>query len=93
MNKVILVGRLAQDPEIKYTQAGKCVANFNLAVNRYGNQQEADFIRIVLWEKLAELAGNSLNKGSKMFNIKSEHLICRNTYKPSRFNYTSKKLV
>ena len=66
MNKVILVGRLAQDPEIKYTQAGKCVANFNLAVNRYGNQQEADFIRIVLWEKLAELAGNSLNKGSKI---------------------------
>lgn len=66
MNKVILVGRLAADPEVRYTQSGKCVASFNLAVNRYGNQQEADFIRIVLWEKLAELAGNSLSKGSRI---------------------------
>lgn len=69
MNKIILVGRLAADPEVRYTQSGKCVASFNLAVNRIvakGAHQEADFIPIVLWEKLGELVGNSLTKGSRI---------------------------
>jgi single-strand DNA-binding protein len=61
-----LVGRLTQDPEVKYTQAGKAVASFTLAVNRFGDNKEADFIPIVAWEKLAELCGNNLNKGSKV---------------------------
>ena len=64
MNKVILVGRLTQDPEVRYTQAGKAVANFTLAVNR--NKEEADFIPVVLWEKLAESAGNNLFKGNRV---------------------------
>jgi single-strand DNA-binding protein len=68
MNKVILVGRLAQDPEVRYTQTGKAVASFSLAVNRYAGQgkTEADFILIVAWEKLAEICGNNLTKGQRI---------------------------
>ena len=66
MNKVILVGRLTQDPEVRYTQSGKAVASFNLAVNRYGQKDSADFIPIVAWEKLAEVIGNNLKKGSQV---------------------------
>ncbi|HWR07774.1 single-stranded DNA-binding protein [Sporomusa sp.] len=67
MNKVILVGRLAQDPEVRYTQSGKAVASFSLAVNRFGGQGQntADFIPIVAWEKLAETCGNNLTKGQR----------------------------
>jgi single-strand DNA-binding protein len=67
MNKVILVGRLTQDPEVKYTQSGKAVASFTLAVNRYtsGDKKEADFIPVVAWEKLAEVCGNNLTKGAR----------------------------
>ena len=70
MNKVLLVGRLAQDPEVRYTQGGKAVASFNLAVNRFGGgsaqKESADFIPIVAWEKLAEICGNNLTKGSQI---------------------------
>ena len=66
MNKVILVGRLAQEPEVRYTQSGKAVASFNLAVNRYGQKDSADFIPIVAWEKLAEVIGNNLKKGGQV---------------------------
>lgn len=70
MNKVILVGRLAQDPEVRYTQSGKAVASFSLAVNRFaggqGQNNSADFIPIVAWEKLAETCGNNLTKGQRV---------------------------
>lgn len=69
MNKVILVGRLAQDPEVRYTQSGKAVASFTLAVNRFGGgqgQNNADFVPIVAWEKLAETCGNNLTKGQRV---------------------------
>lgn len=67
MNRVILVGRLCQDPEIRYTQSGKAVANFSLAVSRRAGQNEqTDFIPIVVWEKLAEVCGNNLSKGRKI---------------------------
>ena len=68
MNKVILVGRLAQDPEVKYTQSGKAVSTFSLAVSRrVGQGQEStDFIPIVAWEKLAEIIGNNLTKGRRI---------------------------
>jgi single-strand DNA-binding protein len=66
MNKVILVGRLAGDPEVRYTQNGKAVANFNLAVNRHGQDKQADFIPIVAWEKIAEIVGNNLAKGRRI---------------------------
>lgn len=69
MNKVILVGRLTKDPEVRYTQTGKVVATFTLAVNRYvpnGAYAEADFIPIVVWGNIAEAAGNNLTKGQKV---------------------------
>ena len=67
MNKVILAGRLTKDPECKYTQTGKAVTRFNLAVNRpYAKEPTADFIPIVTWNKLAEICGNNLLKGSQI---------------------------
>ncbi|WP_096186072.1 single-stranded DNA-binding protein [Evansella halocellulosilytica] len=68
INRVVLVGRLTKDPELRYTANGIAVASFTLAVNRpFSNQQgnrEADFINIVVWRKQAENAANYLKKGS-----------------------------
>ncbi|AVS33415.1 single-stranded DNA-binding protein [Listeria monocytogenes] len=68
MNRVILVGRLTKDPDLRYTPAGASVATFTLAVNRtFTNQQgerEADFINCVVWRKPAENVANFLKKGS-----------------------------
>lgn len=70
MNKVILVGRLTRDPEVKNTMSGRAVATFTLAVDRRfknkDGQKEADFIPIVFWGKQAELAGQYLSKGSQI---------------------------
>jgi single-strand DNA-binding protein len=66
-NKVVLVGRLANDPELKYTPSGVAVSSFRLAVNRpvssKGSDQEADFINIVAWRQSAEFAASYLSKG------------------------------
>ncbi|ENJ8715926.1 single-stranded DNA-binding protein [Listeria innocua] len=68
MNRVMLVGRLTKDPDLRYTPAGVAVATFTLAVNRtFTNQQgerEADFINCVVWRKPAENVANFLKKGS-----------------------------
>ncbi|ARD47596.1 single-stranded DNA-binding protein [Sporosarcina sp. P33] len=68
INRVVLVGRLTKDPELKYTQAGIAVVRFTLAVNRaFSNNQgerEADFINCVAWRKQAENISNYLRKGS-----------------------------
>ena len=70
MNKVILVGRLTRDPEVKNTTTGKAVATFTLAVDRRfknkDGQKEADFVPIVVWGKQAEIAGQYLSKGSQI---------------------------
>lgn len=63
LNRVILIGRLTQDPELKYTPNGTAVAHFTLAVNRKYNKDEADFIDIVVWRGLAENCANYLGKG------------------------------
>ncbi|HBK4565602.1 TPA: single-stranded DNA-binding protein [Listeria monocytogenes] len=68
MNRIVLVGRLTKDPDLRYTPAGAAVATFTLAVNRpFTNQQgerEADFINCVVWRKPAENVANFLKKGS-----------------------------
>jgi len=69
LNQVVLIGRLTDDPELRYTAgSGVPVASFRLAVNRpFTNQQgerETDFIDIVTWRKLAENCANYLKKGS-----------------------------
>ena len=68
MNRVVLVGRLTKDPDLRYTPSGVAVTTFTLAVNRpFSNQQgerEADFINCVVWRKPAENVANFLKKGS-----------------------------
>lgn len=68
INRVVLVGRLTKDPELKYTQSGIAVTRFTLAVNRtFTNQQgqrEADFVNCIAWRKQAENIANFLKKGS-----------------------------
>lgn len=70
MNRVLLVGRLTKDPELKYTPSGVAVATFTLAVNRtFTNQQgerEADFINCVVWRKPAENVANYCKKGAQV---------------------------
>lgn len=69
MNKVIILGRLTKDCSTKYTQAGKCVTTFTLAVNRPTTKdgvQQADFVPIVLWGKIAETVGNYVHKGQRL---------------------------
>ena len=70
MNKVVLIGRLTRDPELRYTGSNTAVASFSLAVNRnFTNQQgerEADFINIVVWRKQAENVKNYLSQGSQV---------------------------
>lgn len=68
MNKVVLIGRLTRDPELKFTSgSGVAVTTFTLAVDRnyvgQNGQREADFIPIICWRKLAETAANNLSKG------------------------------
>ncbi|CCQ96452.1 Single-stranded DNA-binding protein [[Clostridium] ultunense Esp] len=67
LNRVVLIGRLTKDPELRYTPSGVPVTTFTLAVDRnYTNSQgerEADFIPIVTWRQLAELCANYLKKG------------------------------
>jgi single-strand DNA-binding protein len=69
INRVVLVGRLTKDPELRYTANGIAVASFTLAVNRpFSNaqgQKEADFINVVVWRKQAENVANYLKKGSQ----------------------------
>lgn len=67
MNRVTLTGRLTRDPEIRYTEAGKAVASFTIAVQRrFKNKDgkyDADFINCVAWDKTAEYMSNYIDKG------------------------------
>ena len=65
MNKVCLTGRLADEPEVRYTTSGKAVCSFSLAIQGRGNEQ-AIFIDIIAWDKLAETCGNYLAKGRRV---------------------------
>lgn len=68
INRVVLVGRLTKDPELKYTQTGIAVCRFTLAVNQpfksEGGEKKTDFIQCVAWRKQAENVANYLKKGS-----------------------------
>ena len=73
LNKVMLIGRLGQDPEIRYTQSGSSVANVTIATNDYwtdkqgGKQERTEWHSLVLWGKLADLAQSYLKKGSQVY--------------------------
>lgn len=70
MNKVILIGRLTADPELRYTPSGAAVCSFRIAVDRPFNSQsgerEADFINIVVWNKAAENTAKYMSKGRQI---------------------------
>lgn len=63
-NRVILVGNLTRDPEIRYTQSGKGVTKFTLAVNNPRNKEETTFVDIVAWDRLGETCNTYLKKGT-----------------------------
>lgn len=67
LNKIILIGRLVADPQLRYTQSGVAVANFTIAVDRpflsQSGERETDFIDIVTWRRQAEVVANHLSKG------------------------------
>jgi single-strand DNA-binding protein len=73
VNKVILIGNLGKDPEIKYTPGGTAVAKFSLATNeRYKDksgewQDRTEWHNIVAWQRLAEIIGEYVNKGGKLY--------------------------
>ena len=73
LNKVMLIGNLTRDPELRYIPSGTAVATFTLAVNRVYKMQtgekkeQASFIRIVVWGRVAEVCGEYLSKGSPVF--------------------------
>ena len=73
LNKVQLIGNLTQDPEIRQTPSGQSVSSVTVATNRRWTgssgetQEKAEFHNIVLWGKLAEIAGQYLRKGSKVY--------------------------
>ena len=73
VNKVILIGRLGQNPEVRHTPSGSSVANFSLATNeawtdKQGQKQErTEWHRVVVWGKLADLCGQYLQKGRQVF--------------------------
>lgn len=73
VNKVILIGHLGSNPEVRYTPAGAAVANFNLATNeswtnKQGQREErTEWHKLVVWGKLAELCGQYLKKGSQAY--------------------------
>lgn len=67
LNRIVLIGRLTKDPELRHTQSGKAVCSFTLAVDRpytgADGSREADFINIVVWNKTAENCAQYLSKG------------------------------
>jgi single-strand DNA-binding protein len=73
LNKVMLIGNLTRDPELRYTPQGTAVASFGLATNRSWktdggeNHEETEFHKIVAWQKLAELCSQLLSKGRKVY--------------------------
>ena len=72
LNKVMLIGNLTRDPEVRYTPQGNAVASFVVATNREWvsegeKKQAADFHNVVSWNKLAEICGQLLAKGTKVY--------------------------
>lgn len=89
MNHVVLIGRLARDPELRFIPSGQAVANFTVAVDRRLSKEKkaeaqakgqptADFIRVIAWGKTAELCANFLTKGK---SVAVQGTIQTSTYK------------
>ena len=66
MNKVVLIGRVTKDVEVRKTNSGKSYTRFTLAVNRRGKDAGANFISCVAWEKVADVLGAYVKKGNQI---------------------------
>jgi len=94
VNKVILIGNLGADPEVRFTPSGQAVANFRIATNeswtdKSGQKQErTEWHRIVVWGKLAELCGEYLKKGRQCF-VEGRLQTREWTDKEGKKNYTT----
>ena len=66
INQVILMGRLTRDPEKRTTPTGKTIVSFGLAVDRFGQDDQADFFNVNAWEKLGEIVAQYMTKGSRV---------------------------
>lgn len=97
LNKVMLIGNLTRDPELRYTPTGAAVCTFGLATNRVftasdgTKRDEAEFHRIVSWNKLAELCSQLLTKGRKVYV--EGRLQTRNWQTPAGENRTTTEVV
>ena len=70
INKVILMGRLTKDPELRYTNSGTPVISFSVAINNgYGEKQQTDFVNCVAWNKTAEFVTKNFTKGKMIIVI------------------------
>ena len=68
INQCNFIGRLGRDPETRYTQSGKAVASFSIACSeKRGGEESTEWVNVVAWEKLAEICGQYLAKGSLVF--------------------------
>lgn len=73
LNKVMLIGNVVRDPEVRFTAQNTAVGNFTVATNRTWNdangqaQEESEFTRVVVWGKLAEIVGQIIQKGRKVY--------------------------
>jgi single-strand DNA-binding protein len=94
VNRVICIGNLGKDPEVRFTPGGQAVCNFSVAVNeswqdKNGKKQErVEWIRIVVWGKLAELCGEYLKKGRQCY-VEGRLQTREWTDKENRKNYTT----
>ena len=94
VNKVILIGNLGKDPEVRFTPSGAAVSNFNIATNeswtdKSGQKQErTEWHRIVVWGKLAELCGEYLKKGRQCY-VEGRLQTREWTDKEGKKNYTT----
>ena len=73
LNRVLLIGNLTRDPDVRYTPKGTAVADLSIAINRYirsddGNEkEEVTYVDVILWARLAEISGQFLKKGKPVF--------------------------
>jgi single-strand DNA-binding protein len=101
VNKVILIGRLGKDPELKYTPSGTAVAKFTLATDevfkdRTGEQQKrTEWHNIVAWSKLAEICGEYLTKGKQVYiegSIRSHQWEDQNKVKRTSYDIVARDM-
>jgi single-strand DNA-binding protein len=72
LNRVLLIGNLTRDPDVRYTPKGTAVADLSIAINRFiksddGDKEEVTFVEVTLWARLAEISGQFLKKGKPVF--------------------------